>query len=117
MDASASSEVLAEPRAEAIGEGITQFESTLAFPDGSRLSMLLIVNVSSGTPVWLHYSFHYMNAESECIFRYDSARHYTELPFFPHHKHEGPDEIVVGCPQPSVRAIRDEIEAYLKSAG
>ena len=55
-----------------------------------------------------------MTADGYTIFRYDNARHHHDLEYFPHHKHEGADERVVGCPQPSVAQIRDEIAAYLE---
>ena len=106
---------MGEPTAEESGEGTIEFEASFAFPNGSRLAVLLIVNTSSDFPVWRHYSFHYMTGELECIFRYDNARHYPRLPTFPHHTHEGPDERVIACRQPSIRRIRDEIEAYLRS--
>ena len=60
------------------------------------------------------YSFHYMTASDSTIFRYDNREHHPGLPHFPHHKHEGADERVVGCPQPSMHDIRDEIETHLK---
>ena len=58
-----------------------------------------------------------MTADEDTIFRYDNARHHHDLEHFPHHKHEGADERVIGCPQPSVGQIRDEIAAYLKDRG
>lgn len=33
------------------------------------------------------YSYHFMNASDEIIFRYDNANHHPELKTFPHHKH------------------------------
>jgi hypothetical protein len=69
--------------------------------------------MSDGALVWRYYSFQYMDSESECVFRYDNAAHYRNLPHFPHHKHEGSDERVTPSEQPSIRRIRDEIRAYL----
>jgi hypothetical protein len=117
LDASPGSEILAGHRVEETERGTIRLRATLAFPNGSRLDVRLIVNISSGDPVWMHYSFHYMDADLATIFRYDNAKHYRGFPYFPHHKHEGPDEEVVACKQPSVRRIRDEIEAYLKTKG
>lgn len=62
----------------------------------------------------LLHSFHYMTADNTTIFRYDNSDYHPGLPHAPHHKHEGADERVIGCPQTSVSAIRDEIDAYLK---
>ena len=89
----------------------------MRFPGGSLLDVNLTLTASGGPPEWLAYSFHYMTEDSACIFRYDNADHYRGLQHFPHHKHEGPDERVSDCPQPSVRVIRDEIEIYLRHFG
>ncbi len=70
--------------------------------------------MSGDNPLVLLYSFQFMTFDGTTIFRYDNIGHHHGLPHFPHHKHEGPDERVSGCPQPSVSLIRDEIEAYLK---
>ena len=74
----------------------------------------MAVSIIEDTPMVLLYSFQYMTAEGTTIFRYDNREHHHGLPHFPHHKHVGPDERVIGCPQPSVSMIRDEIEAHLK---
>ena len=47
------------------------------------------------------------------MFRYDNSGHYPGLSNSPHHKHEGLEEVIIGCPQPSIHAIRDEIAAFL----
>ena len=116
---SASSQAVTEiePEVTEYRDDKARIVAIIGFPDKSRIEIRLRMDMSGGAPIWNYYSFHYMNSESECIFRYDNARHYHELPYYPHHKHEGPDERVVACHQPSVRAIRDEIEAYLKSMG
>ncbi len=79
--------------------------------------MRLKMGLANDIPWWSSYSFHYMTQDGICIFRYDNSRHYPELPYFPNHKHEGPSERVIACRQPSVRAIRDEIETYLRDRG
>lgn len=88
--------------------------ATVRFPNGSRLHVNMKVDEVEGFPYLNEYSFHYMAASNSTIFRYDNREHHYGLDHFPHHKHEGADERVVGCPQPSVSAIRDEIIAYLK---
>ena len=97
--------------------GYAKLEAVIRFPDGSLLNLNLTLSTSREPPVWLAYSFHYMTEEGLCISRYDNADHYRGLIHSPHHKHEGPNERVAGCPQPSVRIIRDEIEAYLIANG
>ena len=74
----------------------------------------MTVGIIEDTPLVLSYSFQYMTDDGTTVFRYDNSEHHHGLPNFPHHKHEGADERVVGCPQPSISLIRDEIEAYLK---
>ena len=95
-------------------EDRTKLLATTRFPDGSRLHVNLTVGLEETFPFIEEYSFHYMTASDSTIFRYDNRDHHHGLPNFPHHKHEGADERVVGCPQPSVSMIRDEIAAYLK---
>ena len=89
-------------------------ESVVRFSDGSRLRLGIIVDQLDGFPFRRFYSFHYMDSRDTTIFRYDNSRHHRDLPHFPHHKHEGVDGRIIGCPQPGVSMIRDEIEAYLK---
>ena len=57
-----------------------------------------------------------MDASNTTIFRYDNSDFHPGLPHEPHHKHEGADERVIGCPQPSISTIRDEIAAHLKGS-
>ena len=78
------------------------------------MEVQMTVGIMEDTPLVLLYSFQYMTADGTTIFRYDNIGHHPGLPHEPHHKHEGADERVVGCPQPSISLIRDEIEAYLK---
>ena len=99
-----------------VDESVEEAElyALIRFSDGSRLHVGLTVDELDGFPMRREYAFHYMTPEDTTIFRYDNSRHHLGLPHFPHHKHEGASERVVGCPQPSAGAIRDEIEAHLK---
>ena len=89
--------------------------ASIGYDNGSRIRIRLIINTDSDYPDWYSYSFHYMSAREDTIFRYDNARHYPEMHTFPHHKHEGADERAIASHQPSVRRIRDEIAAYLSN--
>ena len=91
-----------------------EMNAVVTFPGPSYLNIRLVAIVSNDIPLLDRYSFHYMTADNATIFRYDNSDYHPGLPHFPHHKHEGADERVVGCPQPSVSAIRDEIVAHLK---
>ena len=96
--------------------GRAVLRAAITFPGPSYLNVRLVAIIADDTPLLRDYSFHYMDATNATIFRYDNSDHHLGLPHFPHHKHEGADERVVGCPQPSVGAIRDEIAAYLKGS-
>lgn len=96
-------------------EGLAVMAATIRYPDGSRLSVRLIVDIYPGKRIWRVYSFHYMTGNGVCIFRYDNSIYHPEVSTFPHHKHEGADERVIACREPSIRMIRDEIEAYLST--
>ena len=105
-----SSSFLEEPIIESDGE-IGKLSAALQLRDGSRLFALVYVDMSSGYPAWQHYSFQYVDANAQPIFRYDNAPHYPYLPYFPHHKHEGLRD-VVPTRQPSARKIVDEVLNY-----
>jgi hypothetical protein len=102
-----------EARIASADESSASLQATISFPGNSQLHARLRVVLSGNAPMLQSYSFHYMLGDGATIFRYDNARHHPGLPFFPHHKHDGADEGVYGCRQPSIRAIRDEIAAYL----
>ena len=74
------------------------------------------MGISGDNPLVLLYSFQFMTADGTTIFRYDNSDFHPGLPHEPHHKHEGADERVIGCPQPSISTIRDEIAAHLKGS-
>ena len=95
----------------------TDLHATIRFYDLSHLSVWLRMRITRSVLLPLRYSFHYMTADQVTIFRYDNSDYHPGLPHSPHHKHEGADERVIGCPQPSVGQIRDEIAAYLKDRG
>ena len=95
-------------------EGVVRFHASIRFSGGSRLYVRLAMDAPDGFPRRRFYAFHYMTADNATIFRYDNSDYHPGLPHEPHHKHEGESGRVIGCPQPSVSAIRDEIETYLK---
>ncbi len=99
-------------------EGDDEFSlvASIGYNDGSRLEVALTVASLIDYPKWRYYSFHYMTEQGVATFRYDNSRHYPELHTAPHHKHTGADEQVSAHPQPSIKAIRAEIAAYLGTA-
>ena len=102
-----------ETEFEELDETEAVLDATIRFTQGYRLETAMVVSVSENEPMRAAYSFHFMDGSDTTVFRYDNARHHHDLDHFPHHKHIGADERVVGCPQPSVGQIRDEIAAYL----
>ena len=98
------------------GVPVTELYATILFPKNTILEIRIVVRVVGDALYRVAYSFHYMVGEGTTIFRYDNSDHHPNLENPPHHKHEGAEERVVGCPQPSVHLIRDEIAAYLMSA-
>ncbi len=97
-----------------LSENQALFRAVITFPGPSFLHVRLETSILNDTPIVSEYRFHYMDASNTTIFRYDDSAFHPGLPHEPHHKHEGPDERVTGCPQPSVSEIRNEIVAYLK---
>lgn len=61
------------------------------------------------------YSYQYMNAMKDLIFRYDNARHHKKLnlPNYPHHKHEGSEDNIVSSNAPMLADVLNEIERLL----
>lgn len=62
------------------------------------------------------YSYQYMTASKNLIFRYDNTRHHKKLnlPNFPHHKHDGSEDNVISSNAPSFIEILQEIESLLR---
>ncbi|MGL5832508.1 MAG: toxin-antitoxin system TumE family protein [Waterburya sp.] len=60
------------------------------------------------------YSYQYMNAQNNLIFRYDNTEHHRKLnlPNFPHHKHDGSEDNVVSSNAPFLADVLKEIESY-----
>ncbi|NJL09802.1 MAG: hypothetical protein HC908_05225 [Calothrix sp. SM1_7_51] len=58
------------------------------------------------------YSYQYMDAENNLIFRYDNTEHHRKLNLtnFPHHKHDGREDYVVSSNAPFLADILDEIQ-------
>jgi hypothetical protein len=58
------------------------------------------------------YSYQYMNAQNDLIFRYDNTEHHRKLNLsnFPHHKHDGSEGNVISSNSPSLADVLKEIE-------
>lgn len=84
----------------------------LKFHDGSLLDFGEVLIVQNRQVVKLRYAYHYQNASSEVIFRYDNAPHYPSLPTHPHHKHVG-STAVEPSPVPDLSEVLREIEQLI----
>ncbi len=58
------------------------------------------------------YSYQYVDAKNNLIFRYDNTEHHRKLnlPNFPHHKHDGSEDNVVISGAPFLDDVLKEIE-------
>lgn len=57
------------------------------------------------------YSYHWADAQGRLIQRWDNTPHFSGLPGFPHHIHEGPEDIVVPGQLIDIFAVLDIITA------
>jgi hypothetical protein len=58
------------------------------------------------------YSYHYQRANATLIFRYDDTPHHSDLPGFPHHKHDGGEQNVVPVESPDLPTVLKEIARF-----
>lgn len=96
-----------------IDEGFIR--GNIYFVNGSILHVREFVSVQTITERQM-YSYHYMDAGNNLIFRYDNAEHHQELnlPSFPHHKHEGREDNIIASNAPSLTEVLQEIEGILE---
>jgi len=87
----------------------------LYFIDGSILHIREFVDVEI-TLDRLMYAYQYSNASQQLIFRYDNTGHHKKLglPNYPHHKHQGSEENVVGSLAPNLLNVLEEIETLIQ---
>ena len=62
------------------------------------------------------YSYQYMTASKELIFRYDNTEHHKKLnlPNYPHHKHDGSQDNIISSNAPTLAEVLEEIEGILE---
>jgi hypothetical protein len=83
----------------------------LRFWDGSLLQVEEALIVRAFAIVKVRYNYHYQRADGTLLFRYDNAPHYSDLPGFPEHKHEG--DQVLPAPAPDLSQVLRETDRYL----
>lgn len=84
------------------------------FTDGSILYLREFVNVETTISREM-YSYQYMDASNNLIFRYDNVEHHKKLnlPNYPHHKHDGSEENVISSNAPMLADVLSEIARLL----
>ena len=82
----------------------------LALADGSQLECSEYMQRSSaGEIVVITYSYHWADANNQLITRWDNTPHFSDLPGFPDHSHDGATgEVTPGQPM-SIFTVLDEI--------
>ena len=81
----------------------------LYYADGSRLHFRELIELQT-TIVRHMYSYHYQKADNSLIFRYDDTPHFPDLPNFPHHKHDGSQNVVITTSALTFEQILQEID-------
>ncbi len=114
LEASPFSELSEDPSVEYFESNIARLEATIHYQDRSKLYARVTVDFAAGFPEFRHYSFHYETSNGRTIFRYDNSTNHPNLPYFPHHKHEGPLESVSPSECPSLHSLQREIDRYLR---
>ena len=84
------------------------------FRDGSALHFREYVDVEA-TVDRLAYAYQYMEPSRRLVFRYDNTGPHKELgpPSYPHHKHDGSEQCVVGAGPQELASVLAEIESHM----
>lgn len=60
------------------------------------------------------YSYHWQDADGNCIVRWDNAPHHQAITTFPFHKHVGEQETITESPPMKLNAVLDSISKSIK---
>ena len=81
-------------REEAQGnKGLWRYRLTLQ--DDSLLEMFEFFEIQVNKVEVIKYSFHWQSDEGKFIKRWDNAAHHPEIETYPHHLHEGAEDLVL----------------------
>jgi Family of unknown function (DUF6516) len=103
-------------------EGVTEreikdrgyFRARLSLANGDFLEVSEYFIIRVGKPETLEYRYQRMdNSKQKLIRRWDNARHFPELPSFPHHVHVGEEKQVVSGQAMSILDLVELIEQEL----
>jgi hypothetical protein len=106
----ATSDLTFEIRSPSIGF----IRGNIYFADGSLLHLRELLDIQKVAPR-LMYVYHYQRVDGTLVFRYDNAKHFSDLPSFPHHKHDRDEEQAIAHAAPTLGDVLQEIEALLHS--
>lgn len=87
------------------------------FVDGSRLHFRELVEAQANATICRMYSYHYQDANTALVFRYDDTPHHPNLSTFPHHKHDGGESNVIAATATALTDVLREIEALCPLVG
>jgi hypothetical protein len=89
----------------------------ITFQDLTTLHFRECIELGSASPR-LSYSYHYMDASQQILFRYDDTAHpnLLHLANYPHHKHAGSEETILPSSPPDLPTVLQEILTLLKPA-
>lgn len=103
-------------------EGVTEreikdrgyFRARLSLANGDFLEVSEYFIIRVGMPETLEYRYQWMdNLKQRLIRRWDNARHFPELPNFPHHVHVGEENQVISGQALSILDLVKLIEQEL----
>lgn len=101
-----SPQVSIEKRADTVGF----IRGAVEFSDGSELHYRELVDLRQPMRLVM-YAYHYQDARSNLVFRYDNTAHHMQVKTFPHHKHAG--KSILSSESPSLDAVLAEIETLV----
>jgi hypothetical protein len=85
---------------------------SIFFLDGSLLHLREFVDVEYGSERYM-YAYHYQRPDGALVIRYDNTPHFSHLPTFPHHKHEGSETHIVATGPVDLEAVLSEIRGLM----
>ncbi len=88
---------------EKAAENAGQYRYRLRLANGDFLAMSERFTIEGGKINVTKYSFHWQDGTGQLRKRWDNAPHHAELSTFPHHLHNGTEEMVL--PHPPMTAL------------
>lgn len=100
--------------AEYASEDRGYFRARMTLVNGEFLEVSEYFIIQAGTVATLEYRYQWMDHDRQMLIRrWDNARHFPELPHFPHHVHVGNEEPVAPGSAMSIIALLELVEREL----